>query len=90
MNTKYISLVLFGVLFGAGLWIAHAMVWMYADDAIPARLPRRSESVPRGLRSDVNAASLTTAARRESTLHNPVGMLAGQPVFRTVRTNPPR
>ena len=38
----------------------------------------------------VNSASRTTAARKERTLDNPVGMLNGQQVFLKVSTNPPR
>jgi hypothetical protein len=38
----------------------------------------------------LNPASGTTAARKESTLNNPVAMLNGQQVYLKVSTNPPR
>ncbi len=48
--------------------------------------PPYTQQQNRGL----NPASGTTAARKESTLNNPVGMLNGQQVYLKVSTNPPR
>ena len=85
--TKVAMVLLFITLFGIGFFVTHTLLWVYRtkQSAPPIVVKGRPAIV-----TDVNAASLTTAARKESTLNNPVGMLNGQQVYLKVSTNPAR
>jgi hypothetical protein len=78
----FIGPLLFVGVFSLLFFLAYTFVW---DATPPPFLEDRSP-----VRKGINAASLTTADRREQTLNNPVVTFKGQQVYLNVEKNPAR
>ena len=94
---RVIAITLFVALFGIVFFLVQTVLWMFAPSYAPLVLqagPMQGVLLRRDARPSVspgvNAASFTTADRKEQTLRNPVGMLNGQTVFLNVHKNPPQ
>ena len=79
---NFVVPLLFVGIFSLLFFLAYMIVW----DTPP--LPYVEGRFP--VRKGINAASLTTAGRREQTLNNPVVQYKGQQVYLNVQKNPAR